>query len=508
MNQPVTLTASNLPALSFLVPIAASLLVVLAKRQSLRLWQALALLASTATAGIGFAMVDAVLDGAVLTGWNNELRVDALSALMVALIGAVSLSAVVYSLQYVTRPHLMSRVGADVVRRRLWVFHWLLLLFLGTMVWGCVTNNLIMLFVAVEATTLASGLLVAFYWDRRALEASYKYLILLTVGITFALFGCVLMYAGAAATGKLDGGEALLISGVRNVVHLMPVGTAAIAVACLVIGFGSKAGIAPFHPWLPDAHAEAPTPISVLLSGVMIKMAAYALARTVSVFFPTWPVITTFVVAVGAFTMLLGIVMAFAQDDLKRLLAYSSVSQMGYVVVGLGLGTYLGCYGGLFHLVNHALYKSLLFMCVGAIIFSTGLRRISELAGLGRKMPITSACFVLGALAIGGLPPFNGFMSKLTIYLALAKAEMWWAVAISLLTGLLTVVVLVRAAYVVFWGSRTGSGAAELRAREVPTTMWVPMTLLAAACVLLGVFPQVAYPLLNKAAVALTTLGG
>ncbi len=124
--------------------------------------------------------------------------------------------------------------------------------------------------------------------------------------------------------------------------------------------------------------------------------------------------------------------MAMTQDDLKRLLAYSSVSQMGYVVAGVGLGTYLGCYGGLFHLLNHALYKSMLFMCVGAVIYATGARRITQLGGLRNQMPITSACFLLGALAIAGFPPLNGFWSKLTIYLALAKAGLWWAAVIAI----------------------------------------------------------------------------
>ena len=175
-----------------------------------------------------------------------------------------------------------------------------------------------------------------------------------------------------------------------------------IAAAFLVVGFGTKAGIAPFHPWLPDAHAEAPTPVSVLLSAVMIKMAVYAMARTVSIFLPTWSQLSLFLVGIGCFTMLLGIVMALTQDDLKRLLAYSSVSQIGYIVAGVGLGTYLGCYGGLFHLLNHAIFKGLLFMCVGAVVYATGLRRISELAGLRRRMPVTGLCFLVGALAIAG----------------------------------------------------------------------------------------------------------
>ena len=137
----------------------------------------------------------------------------------------------------------------------------------------------------------------------------------------------------------------------------------------------------------------------------MIKMAAYALARTVSIFYPALPQITIFLVALGTLTMLLGIILALTQNDLKRLLAYSSVSQMGYVLAGIGLGTYLGCYGGLFHLLNHALYKSLLFMCVGAVMYATGARRISELGGLASRMPITSGCFFLGALALSGFPP-------------------------------------------------------------------------------------------------------
>ncbi|MFH1132164.1 MAG: proton-conducting transporter membrane subunit, partial [Pseudomonadota bacterium] len=256
-----------------------------------------------------------------------------------------------------------------------------------------------------------------------------------------------------------------------------------------------------------DAHAEAPTPISVLLSGVMIKMAAYALVRTVSLFFPTWPVLTVFLVVIGVVTMLLGIILALVQKDLKRLLAYSSMSQMGYILAGVGLGTYLGCYGGLYHILNHALFKALLFMCVGAIVFATGIRKVDELGGLRRKMPITSGCFFLGVLAIAGFPPFNGFLSKLTIYLALAEAHMWWAVAMAVLTGILTMVVMVRTAFTVFWGKATVGNLVTMEIKEVPAMMWVPMVALALACLLLGIFPRVLHPWLNEAAAVLATLG-
>jgi hydrogenase-4 component F len=499
---------SILPAIAFLLPVLSGTLVILGKVLGRRFWQGLTVLTSAAVAGIGVWMAYYASRGMVLTTWGKELRVDALSALLVAAIGNIGLLASVYSVRYIMQPILLDRLGTDVAERRLRIFYGLLLWLLGTMVWGCVTNNIIMLYVAVEATTLTSGFLVAFYWDRHALEAGYKYLMLLTIGITFALFGCVLIYTSAVATKQLAGMNALLISEMRNVVHLMPSGTAAIAIAFLVIGFGTKAGIAPFHPWLPDAYAEAPTPVCVLLSAVMSKMALYAMARTVSIFYPLWPQLTIFAVSLGAFTMVFGIVTALTQDDLKRLLAYSSVSQIGYVLVGIGLGTYLGCYGGLFHLVNHAIYKALLFMCIGAVIYATGgVRRISELGGLAIKMPVTSVCFFLGALSIAGFPPMNGFWSKFTVYLSLAEAGLWWAAAIAVLTSIMTMVVLVRAASAVFWGTGRPDGYAIGQVREAPASMLAPMVILAASCLALGIFPQAIYPLLDKAATVLATIG-
>ena len=497
----VVTETSIVPAVVFLLPMLAGAIVFAATRMGRTFQQGVCVLTAALVTGLSAWMAYRIINGVVLTTWSGELRVDALSALMVVIIGGIGLLTSVYSVRY------LGERMAEETSGRTRIFYGLLMWFLGTMLWGCVTNNVIMLYVAIEATTLTSGLLVAFYWDRRALEAGYKYLMLLTIGITFALFGCVLLYAGAAATNKLTGASALLISEIRNVAPLIPRGTAAITIAFLVIGFGTKAGIAPFHPWLPDAHAEAPTPISVLLSGVMIKMALYALARTVSIFYPAWPQVTIFLVALGAFTMLLGIILALTQDDLKRLLAYSSVSQMGYVLVGVGLGTYLGCYGGLYHLLNHAIFKSLLFMCVGAVMYATGIRRISELGGLRKQMPITSACFFVGALAIAGFPPLNGFWSKLTVYLALSRAGLWWAAVIAVAVSILTMVVMVRAAYRVFWGERGSSSASATVVREVPARMWVPMAFLAGMCALLGIYPQMPYPLLDRAAAVLATLG-
>lgn len=508
MNDLLVLAPSLLPAAAFLVPILAGVLVLILGRLGHRFCQGIALSASGFLAVAGALMTTRAVRGEILVEWGSELRVDALSSLMVLVIGGIGLLTTVYSFRYLGKGELGQRVGVAKAERRFSLFYFLLLWFLGTMAWAAVTNNIIMLYVAVEATTLTSGLLVAFFWDRRALEAGYKYLMLLTIGITFALFGCVVVYAAAAETGGLGGREALLISEVRGVAELIPHRTALLAVALLVVGFGTKAGLAPFHPWLPDAHAEAPTPVSVLLSGVMIKVAVYALARTVSIFFPGIPQLTVFAVALGSFTMVLGVLLALVQDDLKRLLAYSSVSQMGYVLAGLGLGTYLGYYGGLFHLLNHAIFKALLFMSVGAVVYATGLRRVSELGGLGRRMPITTACFLVGGLAISGFPPFNGFMSKLTVYLALAGSGLWWAVVIAVLTSVLTMVALIRPAYRAFWAAPTGERVHLQDIHEVPPTVWGPMVVLALACLILGVVPQIAYSLLSRAAEALALVGG
>jgi len=207
--------------------------------------------------------------------------------------------------------------------------------------------------------------------------------------------------------------------------------------------------------------------------------------------------------------MLAAIFMAWAQDDLKRLLAYHSVSQMGYVVEGLGMGTYLGIYGGLFHLVNHTVFKSLLFLSVGAVMYATGgLRKMSALGGLGRRMPLTAFCFFVGALAMGGMPPFNGFMSKFTLFLALGERRLLWAAVVSVVTGLLTLACMVHAAYRVFWGPAAARGHDGEEPREVPAWMTVTMLALAAVCVLLGVYPQVLYPLLDSATKCILSILG
>ena len=498
-----TEVVSILPVLVVLVPTAAGVLILILGRFIGRLREALALIGATGALVFSIGIARTALEGKVFTSFGRQFYADSLSALLVTLVSGIGLLATIYSLRYMHQTVQEGGLPHTTSEGRLTVFYGWLMFFISTMLWACVSNNIIMLYVAVEASTIASGLLVAFYWDRRALEAGYKYLMLLTVGITFALFGCVLVYAAGAAV--IGGHRALLLSDLKSVAGSFPPTTVALACAFLIVGFGTKAGIAPFHPWLPDAHAEAPTPVSALLSGVMLKVAIYALVRTVTLFYPSFSPVAMFLLGLGVFTLILGDLMALAQDDLKRMLAYSSVSQMGYVLMGFGIGTQMGIYAGLFHLLNHALAKSLLFLAAGAVIYSTGARGISSLGGLAKKMPITSVCFFVGAFAVAGLPPFNGFQSKLALFVAGAGAGDWWAVVLGIGASLITLVVLVKAARTVFWG-KLSEAASTPGVREAPASVLVPMVILAALCLGIGIYPRVVYAPLNAAAGMVQTI--
>ena len=445
----------------------------------------------------------------ILTALNNQLRMDSLSGLVSSLIGLIGLVVIIYSFKYIQH----EKNKGIITEKKIKSFYWQVMLFISTMLLATTTNNIIMLWVIIEATTLASAILVAFYWNKNALEAGYKYLMLLTVGISFALFGCILLYSGAAF--HVTNQDPLQITVIASVAKsgLIPKSIVLLSVAFLIVGFGTKAGIAPFHAWLPDAHAEAPTPVSALLSGIMIKVGIYALVRTISIFYSSFSIISLFVVILGIFTMIVGVFMMFIQEDLKRFLAYSSVSQVGYIIMGFGLagcmvpaaasalrnGAYLGMYGSIFHIVNHSIIKSLLFLCVGAVVYATGIRRIDELGGLGRKMPITSFCFVVGGLAISGIPLLNGFMSKFTLFLAGAKVPgMLWTTIIAIICSILTLACFFHVSYKIFMGP-VPPAIKKLHIKEVPVSMWLVMFILCLLCFFIGIYPQAIYPILDKA---------
>jgi hydrogenase-4 component F len=366
-------------------------------------------------------IVDVVANGPLAGG--GILYVDALSALLLLVIVTVGTLAAIYSVGYLRHDLTHGETPHDQVGWYYLGLH----AFLWTMISAVVVDNLGLLWVAVEATTLASALLVGFYRTKSALEAAWKYLILCTVGITFALFGLLLTYE---ATDLVLGaaGASLSWTALLAVAPRLDPGLMRLALVFAVVGFGAKVGFAPLHVWLPDAHSQAPSPISGLLSGVLLNCALYGILRLLPVVTPSVGPELPRTLLVGFGLLSVGIAAPFilVQRDLKRLLAYSSVEHMGLIAVAVGLGGSLALYVGLLHLVNHALTKPLLFFSAGDIVQRYGTRRMRAIRGAARAVPVSGPLLLLGAFAIAGLPPSGIFLSELGIVMASFRSGGYW----------------------------------------------------------------------------------
>ncbi len=474
--------------------VALALLVVRPPRP--RAW----LLVGGSAAGLVLAGVQAaeVTAGGPIPALAGELLVDGLAALMALLIGFLTFACALYAAGYMPGVHPREAERQAMLERRTPLFQALFPVLQATLLWVVMTNNIVLLWVALEATTLASALLVSFYWDGRAIEAGYKYLLLLTVGITGAFFGCVLLYASAAP--HLGASSALLISNLRTVADRIPAHVAVLATGLLLIGFGTKAGLAPFHPWVADAYAEAPAVMSAFLGSVISKVPFVGIIRVWQMLAPMHPELNTALLWLGVFTMVVGGLLALAQDELKRMHAYSSVAQYGYVALAIGTGGYLGAYAAVLFMVSHALTKGLLFFTAGSVVYATqGQRSMSALGGLGRKMPVTAACSLAGALSLAGIPPFSGFVGKAAVVLAAASVQAWVPVGIAVGMSLITMAYMVGMTQRVFRGAPAPT-LDMAQVREVPGTMRAAMVLLAAAMLVVGLAPQLLDPLLDLAA--------
>ncbi|MBM4042377.1 MAG: NADH/ubiquinone/plastoquinone (complex I) [Planctomycetes bacterium] len=409
-----------------------------------------------------------------------ELRCDGLTRLMLVTIGGVALAAILFSLRYMRR---YTSKG---------FYFCLFFLMVAGMNGTVLAGDLFNLYVFLEVAAISSYALVAFGCESEELEASFKYLVLGGVASTFVLFGIGILYN---LTGTLN------MAAVRQQVAALadpqaPNLALYVAAGFFVMGLGLKAAMVPFHAWLPDAHPSAPAPISAMLSGVLIKaLGVYALARLFFTVLGPTAEFATVLMALGGLSMLGGVLLAVGQWDFKRLLAYHSISQMGYVVLALGIGAAviahggpkavagLAIFGGLFHLFNHAAFKSLLFLCSGATEYATGTRQLKELGGLAHKMPITSGCCRVASLSIAGVPPFNGFWSKLIIIVAAVQAGYLWLAALATLVAFLTLVSFVKVQRYVIAGELPPQHAAV---REVPASMCVAMVALAVVCLAAG----------------------
>jgi multicomponent Na+:H+ antiporter subunit D len=280
-----------------------------------------------------------------------------------------------------------------------------------------------------------------------------------------------------------------------------------LCVALFLLGFGLKAAVVPFHAWLPDAHPSAPAPISAMLSGVVIKVSGiYALVRVLYTVFGLTPMVVQVLMALGVLSMVAGALLALGQTDFKRMLAYSSISQIGYIVVGFALGTPLGIMGGLFHLFNHATFKGLLFLDAGATEYATGTRDLTKLGGINNKLPITGLTTTIGTFSIAGVPPFNGFWSKLLIIVALVETQHYLVATIAIATSVLTLWYFLLMQRRAFYG-KLAAGLEKIK--EVPFAMGLAVFCLAAICLLVGVFyPAVVDRLIQPGVAALTNVLG
>jgi len=396
-----------------------------------------------AVMSIGDSRVYEVGNWSIPLGIN--LVLDGLSSLLLLAISVVSAAAMLFSIrymeQYTAKPKYLS----------------LFLLMVAGMNGVVLSGDVFNLYVFLEIASIASYALVGFGCEHEELEASFKYMVLGTIASTFILFGIALVYAN---TGSLN------MAYIARAIQEMGMNAGlAFALSLFIAGFGLKAALVPFHAWLPDAHPSAPAPISAMLSGVLIKaLGVYALARLVFNVFGVSIPVGWVLVGLGLASMVVGGFLALGQGDFKRLLAYSSISQIGYVVLGIGLGAVLlaqeaniawaslAILGGLFHLLNHSVYKSLLFLTSGSVEMATGTRQMTEMGGLADRMPITRAACAVASASIAGIPPFPGFWSKLILVIAAVQARMYWVAAVIVLVSVCTLIMYLKVHRYVFLG--------------------------------------------------------
>lgn len=367
---------------------------------------------------------------------------------------------------------LLSEYG-DLGKKELGGLAALVQLLIAALIGSGLTADLVNLFVWFEVAALASYGLTGFFLERPiALEAAFKNLVLTSAAGFLVFAGAGMLYS---TTGALNLGQ------LHAATPLHPPRAVLLAVALVIAGFATKAGIAPFHGWLPDAHTPVPGAVSALFSALMVGLGIVALARVTLLIFPELPHLAVLLTVLGIASAILGAALALVQDDLKRLLAWDTVSQTGILVAGFASRTSAGVAGAVYHLVNHALFKTLLFLCAGAVVHATGITVLSQMGGLTRRRPLLTTGFIVGSAAIAGLPPLNGYASLGLIHEGLKHEPVAYAGA--LLAQILTVAALGRAAWLGFLRRRH---EAYERLEPSHAGMRISLIVLAAGCVLFG----------------------
>ena len=490
--------ADQLPAL---IPVPLLVLSILAPmvglwRQELAFWLAIATIAFS-TAMSGWSLAHVIAHGPMtykFGGWEPpigiEYVVDHVAAFVSLIVMAVALAVVV-----ATR-----RMAEQEMRGRQGLYYSLVLLLLAGLTGMVVTADLFNLFVFLEISSLA-GYALVFLGGRKGMLAAYRYLILGTLGGAFYLLGVAFLYFG---TGTLNMADTLAILSASEATTAISAGA-----VFIFIGLGLKMALVPLHLWLPDAYTFSPSSVNTLIAPIMTKVGAYAMLRMFLSVFPDGYLVDEVpigqaLVVLGAIGVVFGAAAAFRQQDIRRLLAYSSVSQLAFIAIGIGLATPAGFVAALLHIMNHALMKGTLFLAVMAVRMQTGATEVPALAGLGRRLPITVAAFTVGAIAMVGIPPTAGFFSKWYLSIAALEQDLWVILAVVLISSLLSAAYLFRVlerAYLVHSPADMDGTNDELegeaRRSGIPllSTTWepkidvlLPLVLLAASTILLGVF--------------------
>ena len=466
--------------------LGAFLIVMLGRNKVLR--HGIALVATAASLLFMIGLIQPViLGGETIAYWMGgripaggyaigiALEVDALGLFFGLLVSTAVFVACLYSIQYMSHDDNVPQ------------YYTLLLMLAGGVMGLVLSGDLFNMFIMVEILTFAAVALTAFRNTvTGALEAAFKYLVVGCIGSTCILAGTVILYAQAHTLNFAQ--LSAMIPGNLTT-------STKVAFALLFIGFSTKAFIVPFHPLAADAHGAAPAAISVLISGVLTKSGIYGIIRLVYFLFQTMNLGTMqfWLVFIGSLSMFVCVTMALAQHDFKRLLAFHSISQIGYVLTAAGLCTAMGISSGLYHAMNHTLFKGLLFLAAGAVLHETGTTNLDKLGGLSKKMPHTTVLFLVGAASISGIPPFNGFASKWMVYQATymkavesGNIGFLLVTIIALVTSTLTLASFVKVTQSVFFGQLPKEYE---NVKEVPFGMRLAMGILALLCILTGLFP-------------------
>ena len=477
---------NNLPVLTVVIPLIAGFLTTITGWIDRRLcWYWVMLTMFIVVLITSSNLLTVINSGTIyyhLGGWKPpfgiEYVIDLLNGFVCIIIAFIGLMVAIYSKESVKK----ELPGKTIP------FYSIFLLLITGLMGMTITGDIFNFYVFLEISSLTAYALIAMGDRGDGLVASFNYLIMGTVAASFILLGIGYLYA---VTGTLN------MADMQNILpDIYGSKVVLAALAFFMAGFSIKIGLFPLHAWLPDAYTHAPSTASALIAGLMTKVGAYAMIRFMfSVFTPAFVIditrMTEILTWAAALAIIMGSVLAIAQSDIKRMLAYSSISQIGYILLGVGLVNVIGMQGGLLHILNHAFMKCALFLVAGAIFYRTGIRNIHQFQGLGKKMPVTTIVFLIAALSMIGVPGTVGFTSKWYLALGSIEAGQWIFVLVILVSSLLNIVYFWRIFDNIWFGNPHEKE--HIKRDEAPLTMLVPMVILAFLCIFFGFFAY--YPL-------------